>query len=360
MKIGIISLGGPSSKQIAEECKKHFDVVDEIDIRNIEVHTENLSVLYEGKPLPSYDCVYVRGSYRYSLLQRTITRALKDSCYIPTSPESFEICHNKFSTLVELQKNNIPIPSTYLVRSVDGAKQLLDKIRYPIIMKILSGTQGKGVMIADSIESARSVLDAIDVLKQPYIIQEYIETNATDIRALVIGDKVVAAMKRQGDSKKDMRSNLHSGGKGIKIDLDYETESIAIRSAKAVGTEICGVDILEGTKPLVIEINLSPGLKISEVTKIDVASKIAKYLHKKTKDFIKQKKEVDYKDVMKELEVKSVDDGPQQLINLDIKSQIIRLPPEVAKITEFKPDEEVVLLAKKGRLTIKKLDLEKD
>ena len=358
MKIAIISLGGPSSKKIAEECKKYFKIIDEIDITNIEIHvsTEKSAVLYKGKSLPEYDCIYVRGSHKYRLLQRTITRILKDYSYIPNNPESFEICHDKFSTLIELKKNNIPIPTTYLVRSNEGAKQLFDKIRYPIIMKILSGTHGKGVMIADSVESARSVLDTIDVLNQPYIIQEYIETNSTDIRALVIGDKVAAAMKRQG-KKNEMRSNLHSGGTAMKISLDYETENIALKAAKAVGSEICGVDILQSTKPLVIEVNLSPGLRISEITKINVAEEIAKYLHTKTKKFIENKKQGDYKNVMKELEVKSLNETPQQIINLDIKSQIIRLPAETTKATGFKPEEEVIIEAKKGELKIKKIDV---
>jgi len=112
MNIAIISLGGWSSLQIAEECKEYFKRVDTLDLRHIDVKVgpEGLDVFYDGKKLEDYDCVYVRGSFRYALVQRSLTRALMDKCYLPLSPNSFTLAHNKFLTLLELNKNKVPLP----------------------------------------------------------------------------------------------------------------------------------------------------------------------------------------------------------------------------------------------------------
>ncbi|MEK6826286.1 MAG: hypothetical protein AABX90_01515, partial [Nanoarchaeota archaeon] len=115
MKLGIISLGGASSKNILTEAKNLFDKADHLNIREFEVRVDSkeMSVMYKGKPLEDYDCLYVRGSFRYALLQRSITRALFSEVYMPLNPNSFTLGHNKFLTLLELRKNKVPLPKTY-------------------------------------------------------------------------------------------------------------------------------------------------------------------------------------------------------------------------------------------------------
>jgi ribosomal protein S6--L-glutamate ligase len=356
MKFALISLGGRGSKAIAEKARKYFDEVEEVDIRKLEVRVDGkkIEILYNKKELPTYDCVYIRGSFRYALLQRSLTFALNKKCYVPIAPSSFTIAHNKFLTMLELSELKVDMPRTYFAATTKQAKKLLEEVNYPIIMKIPSGTQGKGVMTADSLSSAKSMLDTLEVFNQPYLIQEYIETNATDIRAIVTGNKVVAAMKRKGKGG-DNRSNLHQGGTGMNYELDYETERTAIKAARSVGAEICGVDLLEGVKSsMVIEVNLSPGMGIVEATGKDVPDMIAKFLYEKTLEFKGENKKGEYKEIIKEFGMKP---EKEVIMNLDIKGGRIRLPDGVTKITKFNADDEVIMVAEKGKLIVKDLDV---
>ena len=360
MKFALISLGGNGSKKIASEAKKYFDVVDEVDIRKLEVRVdgEKIEVLYNKTPFPEYDCIYIRGSFRYALLQRSLSFALQGSCYLPMAPESFTIAHDKFLTMLEMSRLNVSMPKTYLAATTKQAKKLLEEVNYPIIMKIPSGTQGKGVMTADSLSSAKSMLDTLEVFKQPYLIQEFIDTDATDIRAIVAGNKVIAAMKRKGKGGSEIRANIHQGGTGLNYELDYESERTAIKAAKSVKADVCAVDLLEGVKnSMVIEVNLSPGMAIAEITGKNVPDMIAKYLFEKTQEFKGESKKGEYKEIVKEFGMKP---EKEVIMNLDIKAGRIRLPEGVTKITKFNPDEEVVMVAEKGKLLIKELGVKKD
>ena len=205
-------------------------------------------------------------------------------------------------------------------------------------------------MVADSYAAASSVLDTLEVFKQPYIIQDYVETNATDVRAIVLGDKVVAAMRRKA-SNGELRANIHMGGKGTPIELDYNTERIAVKAARAVGAEICAIDILESRKPKVIEVNLSPGLRgITSVTKKNVAGKVAKFLSERTKEFTENKKKENIKEI-----IGVIDKDKNEIItNLDIKLGRIRLPQIISKLADIKDEEEVVIKVVKGRIEIEK------
>lgn len=363
MKFALISLGGKSSLRVVEEAKTFFEVSDHLDLSEIEVRADSkeLKVLHKDKPIGPYDCIYIRGSFRYALLQQSITRALHNEVYMPLKPNSFTLGHNKFLTLLELQKNKVPLPTTYFVNNVNTAKKILEKVNFPIIMKIPSGTQGKGVMFADSMGSARSMLDALDVFNQPYIIQEFIDTDSTDIRAIVLGKKVVASMKRKG-ANGELRANIHAGGEGINFELDYDTEQTAIKAAEAVGAEIAGVDILEyGNKPLVIEVNLSPALEggISKATKKNVAYETAKFLFEKTKEFKEKNSKSHTENLLREIGSAN-SDKKEFLTNLNIKAGIIKLPDIITEISEFHPDDEVLIELKKGEIKIKKQEIKKN
>ena len=353
MKLAVVSLGGPSSLNIAKAAKEFFKTSEHIPLKEVEVHIEEnkLSIVYKDKNLEDYDCVYIRGSHKYHSLQRAITSALMNKTYLPLKEKSFTIGHDKFLTAVELKKNGISVPTTYLASTTKDAKKIIKNANYPIIIKVPFGTQGKGVMSADSVASAKSILDALETFKQNYIIQEFIDTDSTDVRAIVAGDKVIAAMKRKA-SKQEMRANFHLGGMCEKYVMDYDSEQIAINSAKAVKADICAIDILEGSKSLVIEVNLSPGLVgITKATKKDIPRLIAKALFEKTKEFKEKEKGKDYNDMLKDLNISK---NNQIITNLDIKAGIIKLPSIITKITEFNAKDETIIIAKKGRLVIKK------
>src|SRR3989339_609190 len=273
LSAAVVSLGSKSSVMVIEALEKYFGQVDNLQIKNMEVRLgKDGGVFYEGKPLKKYDCIYLKGSFRYAHLLRSISTMLEDKVpFMPLSASAFTIVHNKLLTHLVLQQQNIAMPRTYISSTVEAAKQVLKQVNYPIVMKLPEGTQGKGVMFADSPSSAASMLDALLALRQPFIIQEYVDTGGSDIRALVVGDRVVASMRRKAQ-RDEKRANIHAGGSGEYVELDRISRKLAIDTAKALNARICGVDILEGpTGPLIIEANISPGLQgLSSVSRIDI------------------------------------------------------------------------------------------
>ena len=354
MKAALVSLGSKSSLMIEEGMKKFFDHVDMIDLRQIEVSLgKEGGIFYKGKVFDTYDCVYLKGSFRYANLLRSIATLLEGKVpYMPLSSNSFTIVHNKLLTHLVLQQYNIPMPRTYLSPTVETARVLLKKVHYPIVMKFPEGTQGKGVMFADSFSSASSLLDALGALKQPFIIQEYVETGSTDIRALVVGEKVVAAMKRKAQTE-EKRANIHAGGVGEPIQLSRAAINVALDTAKALQADICGVDILEGPfGPLVIEANISPGLQgLSKVSTADIPAEIAAFLAQRTEAIMGNTKKEAVSTVMKEMAVDL--NAPQEIVsNLQFRGERILLPEFIARISKFNERKEYVIKVKKGKVEI--------
>jgi ribosomal protein S6--L-glutamate ligase len=358
MKAAVISAGAVSSKMQIEEMRKLFDKVDDIPIKKIEMNLTNgrYDVLVEGKPMEKYDCVYVKGSFRYIATQVGISLSLlREGTYVPLSPMSFLVCHDKLLTQLEVQKHNIPMPVSYLAASGESGKAILQRINYPIVMKFPQGTHGKGVMFADSYNAAVSLLDAMDALNQPIIIQEYIETNGSDIRVIVVGDKVVASMRRKAILG-EKRSNIHAGGTGESIVLDDYTAKIAVRTAKAMGMDIAGIDILETSKgPYVLEVNASPGLQgITKATGINVAEKIAKHLYKKTKALKEQNTKAQTEEIMTDLGIEDAQGAKEIVSTLDFRGNRILLPEIMTKLSNLSEDDEVVIRVEKGKVFVEK------
>jgi len=354
----VISLGSVSSRWTVEEMKKLFDKVDAINLKEIEINlgAKEIEVLYQGEPLPDYDCVYAKGSFRYIALLSSITALLNQKSYMPIDPTAFTIVNDKLLTQLELQRSKIPMPITYLSSTADAAKKILEQVNYPIIMKFPQGTHGKGVMFAESFPAASSMLDALAALNQPFLIQEYVETGGVDIRAIVVGGQVVAAMKRKA-KKGEKRANIHAGGVGESLVLSPKAKKIALDTAKVLGAEICAVDMLEGHKgPVVIEANTSPGLQgITKATKINVAEKIAQFLYRKTREHKNKGDITDASKVLEDMGIDKTDATCQDIIvNLDFRGNRILLPDLVTKITGFGDGEEVILQPCKGRVIIKR------
>ena len=357
MKAAVMSLGSKSSLMVIEAMKSYFDSVDNIDLRDVEVNlgAGKLDVLYEGRSLPQYSCIYARGSFRYSTLLRAVTRTLYRSSYMPIKSETFTLGHDKLLTHLALQHFNIPMPMTYLASSTRAAKKILNEVTYPIVLKFPHGTQGKGVMFAESYAAASSMLDALFALKQPFLIQEYIETGGVDVRAFVVGDRVVASMKRKA-VKGELRANIHAGGTGEACVLDERTKRIAIDTSISVGADICAVDMLESAKgPLVIEVNLSPGLQgITKATSINVADKIAKFLFEKSEIFSARDRDEATLKIFEDLGL-SGEIAQQIITNLDFRAQRILLPKIATDIAKFGEKDEVVLKVEKGKLVVEKV-----
>lgn len=350
----MFSMGSESSKRMIEALKKHFDEVDHYDIRQVEMHIGKGKpvLMYEGKVITkSYDCIYAKSSFRYALIQQGIAIFFKGKAYMPIHAPAYNIVNDKLLTHLALEQAAIPTPETYITPTVEAAKKLLSTLNFPIILKIPGGTHGKGVMFAESVATASGILDTLSELKQAVIIQEYVETGGSDIRAMVIGDRVVAAIQRKA-VKDEKRANIHLGGSAEVIELDAHTKRVAVNTAKAIGAEICAVDILESVKgPLILEANLSPGLQgIMKATGRDIALDIATFLAKRTKES-KAPKE----DAHAEKIVEASSNAEQQIIGkLDYRGERILVSEFASKMSGFKEDQDVLIKVSKNKILIEK------
>jgi len=360
MRAALICQGSKSSTWTLEAMRKYFDHVDEIKLKDIKISFtgKKEEILHHDKPLEKYDAIYAKGSYKFANVLYALTNMLSKQSYMPIAASAFNIAHDKLLTQLKMYTANIPMPETFLSSTVNSAKEVLKKMNFPIIMKFLKGTQGKGVMFADSKASALSILDALDVLKQPVILQEYIETDGTDIRAIVIGDKVVAAYRRISQTE-DKRANFYFDALGEALKLNNKTKKIAIAAAKVIEADICAVDILDSaTGPLVIEANLSPGLQgVTKFTKIDVADEIAKYIYKRAEEFKSVKTKEKSKSIIMDLGIEdSVKESnfSELITDLDFRAERILLPELVCKKLDFNDNEEVIIKFMKNKLIIEK------
>ena len=189
---------------------------------------------------------------------------------------------NKWTCFQILSKAGIAIPKTVLGNGIDVAAMLNKFGPPPIIIKILQGTHGQGVILAETYNSAFSTIETLKTAKVRFIIQEFIaESNGADLRVIVVDGVVVAAMKRQS-KKGEFRSNLHRGGSSEAIQLSLQEEHLALRAAKALRLGVCGIDILQSQNgPLVLEANSTPGLEgIETSTGIDISAKIIQYIER--------------------------------------------------------------------------------
>jgi ribosomal protein S6--L-glutamate ligase len=187
---------------------------------------------------------------------------------------------DKFRSIQLFAKQQIGIPKTIFSRETAEVDDLIDQIGVPMIIKIARGTQGKGVVLAETKKAAKSVIQAFYVSEVSILLQEYIEeAEGNDIRAFVVGNKVIASMRRQSLDD-DFRSNIHQGGTGSAIKLTDEENKLAIRAARAMGLQICGVDLIRSNRgPLVLEVNSSASLEgIEKVTERDIAGRIIEYI----------------------------------------------------------------------------------
>jgi ribosomal protein S6--L-glutamate ligase len=195
---------------------------------------------------------------------------------------------DKLRSMQLLAKAGVGIPKTVVSRNSTDIDDLIDKLGgTPVIIKLARGTHGTGVVLAESKKAAKSVLQAFYLSNEDgtnILLQEFIKESAgTDIRAFVVGGRVVASMQRQSLDD-DFRSNLHKGGEGTPIKLTDEERKTAIKAARAVGLNIAGVDLMRSARgPLVLEVNASPGFGVEKVTGRDVASAVVEYVEMNAK-----------------------------------------------------------------------------
>lgn len=188
---------------------------------------------------------------------------------------------DKLRSLQILSRSGIGLPVTSYAHSTKMTEQLIRMVGgAPCVIKLIEGTQGKGVILAETAKAAESVIDGLRQTKAHFLVQEFIkESNGSDIRCFVIGDKVVASMMRKA-KEGEFRSNLHRGGTAIPVEISEEESMVAINAARALGLNVAGVDLLRSSRgPLVLEVNSSPGLQgIETSTRLDIASMIIEHI----------------------------------------------------------------------------------
>lgn len=296
MKIGIITRSpGYSVKRLREEAQKrgHEAVTIKFPECYVEIQQDQPEVRYRGEILAGFDAVIPRIMPGMTNYGAAIIRQFEMmGVYTPVRSIAISRSRDKLRSLQLLSKAGVGIPKTIFSRATDSVDDLLDHLDTPVIIKLASGTQGNGVVLAETRKVAKSVVQAFYVNDTSFLIQEFIKESAgTDIRAFVVGNKVVASMQRQSLDD-DFRSNIHQGGSGTAVKLTDEERKVALRAAKSMGLSICGVDMMRSSRgPLILEVNSSPGLEgVESVTGRNVAEKIIEYIELNAKRRTKKDK----------------------------------------------------------------------
>lgn len=291
MKIAILSRNKKlySTRRLVEAAQAlghEARVVDTLHCY-MDITSNKPSVQYKGEMLDGYEAVIPRIGASITFYGTAVLRQFEMMGVYPVN-ESVAISRSrdKLRSLQLLSRKGIGLPVTGFCHSPDNIHDLITLVGgAPLVIKLLEGTQGIGVVLAETQKAAESVIEAFMGLKANIMVQEYIkEAGGADIRCFVVGDKVVAAMKRQAQDG-EFRSNLHRGGSAEVIKLTPEERSTAIRSARIMGLNVAGVDILRSNHgPVVMEVNSSPGLRgIEEATGKDIAGMIIKFIEKQAK-----------------------------------------------------------------------------
>ena len=288
MNLAILS-NGPgnySTKRLVEEAKKRGHTVRVIKYRDCyaSIEQSNPTVSYEGEDLTKFDAIIPRIASSMTRYGTAIVRQFEmQGVYTPSTSIAINRSRDKLRSIQLMARAGVGIPKTVFSKNTADIDDLLEQIGgTPVIIKLARGTHGNGVVLAETKKAAKSVLQAFYLHNEDgtnILLQEFVEESAgEDIRAFVVGGRVIASMKRQCLDD-DFRSNLHQGGEGSAVKLTDEETKTAIKAAKAMGLPICGVDMMRSSRgPLVLEVNSSPGFGVEKVTGRNVAAKVIEYV----------------------------------------------------------------------------------
>lgn len=288
MKVAILSRNTKlySTRRLVEAATSRGHEVRVLDHLRcyMNISSSKPTLHYRGEYLPVYDAVIPRIGASVTFYGTAVLRQLEMMGVYPVN-ESVAISRSrdKLRSLQLLSRKGIGMPITGFANSPDDIQDLIKMVGgAPLVIKLLEGTQGIGVVLAETKKAAESVIEAFLGLNANIMVQEFIkEAGGADIRCFVVGNKVVAAMKRQA-AEGEFRSNLHMGGTATIVKLTPEERALAVKAARVIGLDVAGVDIIRSTHgPLVLEVNSSPGLQgIESATGKDVAGMIIEYIEK--------------------------------------------------------------------------------
>lgn len=297
MNIAILSKGSKnySTKRLKEVALAKGHEVRIINYAKcyVTVEKNNPVVHYEGVDLSGIDVIIPRIAQSYTKYGTAIVRQFEmQGVYTTASSIAINRSRDKFRSYQLLAKAGVGVPKTVFARETADLDDVVEKAGgTPLIIKVARGTHGNGVVLAETKKAAQAVMQAFYVEGVSFLVQEFVKESAgTDIRAFVVGSRVVASYMRQSLDD-DFRSNLHQGGTGKVVKLTDEEVKTAIKAAKTMNLPVCGVDMMRsGNGPLVLEVNSSPGFGIEKITGRDVATKIIEYIERNAKQRNKKDK----------------------------------------------------------------------
>lgn len=288
MKIGILSrnIHLYSTKRLVEaaEMRGHeVEVIDHLKC-NLVMEKRNPRIYYKGEEVKGFDAIVPRIGASVTFYGAAVVRQFEMmKVFSAIESQSLLRSRDKLRSLQILSRGGLGLPKTVFTNYSKEVTDIVDSVGgAPLIIKLLEGTQGLGVVLVDNRKSAYSVIEAFHNLKARIIVQEFIkEAKGADIRAFVVGGRVVAAMKRQAPEG-EFRSNVHRGGSATMYELNRTERAAAVKAANAMGLHVAGVDMLPSSRgPLIMEVNSSPGLQgIERASNQDIASEVIKFLEK--------------------------------------------------------------------------------
>lgn len=288
MKVLILSSNPAlySTNRLIEEFTKNDIECEVVDPSRcyLDLSSGQPMVYFMGKKLNDFDAVLPRIGASISHYGISVVRQFEMmGVYCLNSSSAISRSRDKLRSLQLLSKQGIPLPKTSFASSTEQTQDLIKLVGgAPNVVKLVEGSQGRGVVLAETQKASESLIDAFRELHANFLVQEFIaDANGADIRCFVVGGKVIAAMMRQA-KEGEFRSNIHRGGKGMAVKLTPEERKIAVNAAKAMRLNMAGVDIIRSERgPMVLEVNSSPGLEgIEGATNLNVASEIINYISK--------------------------------------------------------------------------------
>jgi len=288
MKIVVLSRSESlySTKRLKTAAEQRGHDVQVIDYLRcyMDITSHRPKVIYQGKPLTGIDAIIPRIGVTRTFYGTAVVRQFEMmGVYSINESQAISRSRDKLRSLQLLSREGIGLPVTGFAHATKDISGLINLVGgAPLVVKLTEGTQGIGVVLAETNKAAEAVIEAFRGLDAKIVVQEFIkEAGGSDIRCFVIGGKVIGAMMRQGQEG-EFRSNIHRGGTASKVKLTPEERSTAVRSAKAMGLRMAGVDMLRSRHgPVVMEVNSTPGLEgIEKATGVDVASKVIEYIEK--------------------------------------------------------------------------------
>lgn len=288
MRIAILSRNPKlySTRRLVEAAEQRGHDIVVLDHLKcyMDIASHDPAVHYRGEELETFDAVIPRIGASVTFYGSAVVRQFEMmGTYCLNESVAITRSRDKLRSLQILARAGIGLPVTAFAHSTDATSELIEIVGgAPLVVKLLEGTQGKGTVLCETRSAAEAIIEAFRGLQANFLVQEYIkEAHGADLRCFVIGNKVVAAMKRQAKPG-EFRSNLHRGGAASLIRLTPEERSTAVRAAQRLGLNVSGVDILRSNHgPVVLEVNSSPGLEgIEEATKRDVAKLIIEFIEK--------------------------------------------------------------------------------